>query len=212
MERISGDRRARYIRGCETNGYHRIGTLCPKSPLTIPYGIKLSKVRTYVLPERLRIALGQPIGDLLVGKDIDLEKVLRELVAKERPPKLILVGDTVSRRAIHAGLVPDVVIIDNKEKRKPSIKFEYPSGRVIKARNQAGKIEPEAQMAVERAILGEADRVEIDGEEDLLALIAARAAPIKSVVVYGQPNEGVVLVRVSAETRTKVNRILDQMG
>ena len=168
-------------------------------------------MRTYVLPERLRIALGRPIGDLLAGSDIDLGEVLRELVAKEKPPKLILVGDTVSRRATQGGLVPDVVIIDNKEKRQPSVKYDYPSGRVIKAKNQPGKIEPEAQMAVERAILGKADRVEIDGEEDLLTLIAARAAPMMSLIVYGQPNEGVVLVRVSAETKRQVDRILDQM-
>jgi len=172
----------------------------------------LFTVTTYILPEKLRKSLSRPIGDLLRGSDIDLHRVLRELVANEKPPKLILVGDTFSRRAYQGGIRPDVVIVDNIEKRKPAEKYPYPEGEVIHARNQAGMIEPEARLAVERAVRGEAARVEIDGEEDLLALIAAKSAPIGSLIVYGQPNEGVVIVKISKETKSRVDEILKQMN
>jgi hypothetical protein len=125
---------------------------------------------------------------------------------------LILVGDSVSRQATRAGIAPDVMIIDNLEKRRKATAYVPPHKRVITAKNQAGKIEHGARLAVERAIHGEADLVVIEGEEDLLAIVAVIAAPPGSLVVYGQPNEGVVLVRVSAETKAKAEQILQQMG
>jgi uncharacterized protein (UPF0218 family) len=171
----------------------------------------LFKVRSYVLPDRLRTKLGRPLGDLLSGSNIDLGQVLRALIEKESPPKLILVGDSVSRGAAQAGVLPDVVIIDNLEKRRKATSYEYPSGRVVKVKNRAGMIEHQAYVAVQQAVRGEADRIEIDGEEDLLVLVAILAAPSGSIVVYGQPNEGVVLVRVSADTKAQAQKFLDQM-
>jgi hypothetical protein len=103
------------------------------------------------------------------------------------------------------------MIIDNLEKRQKASKYAYPRSQVIKARNRAGTIEQNARVAVERAIRGEASLVEIDGEEDLLALIAVLTAPNGSLVVYGQPNEGVVLVRVSDERKAEAEKVLEQM-
>ena len=167
-------------------------------------------VTTYVLPEELRTTLRRPLGELVQGLDIDLGQLLRKIILQEKPTKLILVGDSVSRRASQAGVAADVMIIDNLEKRQKAIPYAHSRSRVITARNQAGRIEDEARLAVERAIRGEADLVEIDGEEDLLAVIAVLAAPVGSLVVYGQPNEGVVLVRVSA-ARKAAERVLQQM-
>jgi uncharacterized protein (UPF0218 family) len=166
---------------------------------------------TYILPDDLRAILRQPLGDLISGSEIDLGNVLHSIIEKRKPTKLILVGDSVSRQAGEAGIVADVMIIDNLEKRQRAVTYTHPRKRVITAKNQAGKIEHDAQLAVERAIRGEADLVEIDGEEDLLAVIAVIAAPIGSLVVYGQPNEGVVLVWVSKEKKAAAEKILQQM-
>jgi uncharacterized protein (UPF0218 family) len=145
------------------------------------------------------------------GLSIDLGRLLDEIIVKEKPTKLILVGDSVSRQASQAGVGADVMIIDNLEKRQKAIPYVHSRNRVITAKNQAGRIEDEARLAVERAIAGEADLVEIDGEEDLLAIIAVLAAPTGSLVVYGQPNEGVVLVRVSSERKASAEQVLQQM-
>ena len=172
---------------------------------------KLFQVITYVLPERLRTTLRRPLGELVRGSDIDLGQLLRKIIVQEKPTKLVLVGDSVSRQASQAGVTADVMVIDNLEKREKAVPYAHSRNRVITAKNQAGRIEGEARLAVERAIRGEADLVEIEGEEDLLAVIAVLAAPVGSLVVYGQPNEGVVLVRVSAERRAAAERVLQQM-
>ena len=51
----------------------------------------------------------------------------------------------------------------------------------------------------------------VDGEEDLLALPAVLSSPEKSIVVYGQPGEGIVLVRVSAQSKKQVSKFVEQM-
>jgi hypothetical protein len=166
---------------------------------------------TYVLPDRLRTTLRRPLGDLVPGSEIDLGQLLGGIITTEKPTKIILVGDSVSRQATQAGILSDVMIIDNLEKRRRAIVYAYQKDRVIRAKNKAGTIEQNARIAVERAIRGEASLVEIDGEEDLLALIAVLAAPNGSLVVYGQPDEGIVLVRVSERRKAEAGRILEQM-
>ena len=54
----------------------------------------------------------------------------------------------------------------------------------------------------------ESVRITVDGEEDLLVIPACIYAPDKSVVLYGQPNEGMVIVPVTSEIRNKTKSIL----
>ncbi|MDI6805914.1 MAG: DUF359 domain-containing protein, partial [Candidatus Bathyarchaeia archaeon] len=51
----------------------------------------------------------------------------------------------------------------------------------------------------------------VDGEEDLLTLIAVLYAPQNSFVVYGQPYEGIVVVKVTPEKKAEVSEILKTM-
>jgi uncharacterized protein (UPF0218 family) len=51
----------------------------------------------------------------------------------------------------------------------------------------------------------------VDGEEDLLALVAVLSAPEDALVVYGQPHVGIVVVKVTEETREKMRHIVDAM-
>jgi len=171
----------------------------------------LFAVSAYVLPQKLRAQLNHPLGELVSGRSVDLGQLLRARIKSTQPAKVILVGDSVSRSAYQAGLKPDLIIIDKLEKRQPAVAFTYPSGRVIKARNRAGMIEDNARLAVERAIRGEADLIEVDGEEDLLAIVTVLAAPAGSIVVYGQPHKGVVIVRVTETAKANAAKILEQM-
>ena len=52
----------------------------------------------------------------------------------------------------------------------------------------------------------------VDGEEDLLALPAIFLAPINSLVLYGQPNQGFVLVKITDTVRLIAMKILKEMG
>ena len=51
----------------------------------------------------------------------------------------------------------------------------------------------------------------MDGEEDLLTLIAVLYATEKSFVVYGQPYAGIVIVEVTSEKRAEAAEILKAM-
>jgi hypothetical protein len=53
--------------------------------------------------------------------------------------------------------------------------------------------------------------VRVDGEEDLATLPALLAAPPGAAVVYGQPDEGMVLVRVDDATRSRARELLVRM-
>jgi GTP-dependent dephospho-CoA kinase len=50
--------------------------------------------------------------------------------------------------------------------------------------------------------------LKIEGEEDLLALPFFLLTELSSVVVYGQPFEGMVVVRVTKAIRTKTKRLI----
>lgn len=130
---------------------------------------------------------------------------------REKPTLLILVGDTVARNAIQMGMKPDVVVIDNKEKRQNAAPFEFPAQHIFKTESAAGTIESQAWQAVAEAVGVGGSMVEVIGEEDLLALVAVLSAPDSSLVVYGQPDQGIVLVRVSVDKKKEIDRIIEQM-
>ncbi|PJB96490.1 MAG: DUF359 domain-containing protein, partial [Nitrosopumilales archaeon CG_4_9_14_0_8_um_filter_34_10] len=46
---------------------------------------------------------------------------------------------------------------------------------------------------------------------DLLVIPVCIHAPENSIVLYGQPNEGLVVVKVTPEIRNKTQRLLDLM-
>ena len=65
---------------------------------------------------------------------------------------------------------------------------------------------------MDKAIKMGRSAVIVDGEEDLLALVAISVAPDGSLVVYGQPNEGLVLVPVTSQKKKEIADILALMA
>ncbi|TET75859.1 MAG: DUF359 domain-containing protein, partial [Candidatus Heimdallarchaeota archaeon] len=53
--------------------------------------------------------------------------------------------------------------------------------------------------------------IKISGEEDLLVLPAIYETPYNSKVLYGQPNEGLVVVTVTEEIKKKVKSLIQKM-
>jgi len=51
----------------------------------------------------------------------------------------------------------------------------------------------------------------VEGEEDLLTLIAVLYAPEKSIIVYGQPRCGIVLVEANFDKKEQVKKLLKEM-
>jgi uncharacterized protein (UPF0218 family) len=55
-------------------------------------------------------------------------------------------------------------------------------------------------------------RIVVSGEEDLLALPLFAMVPNGSVVLYGQPLEGMVIVRIDEKIRWKARDLLHRIG
>jgi hypothetical protein len=82
----------------------------------------------------------------------------------------------------------------------------------VKVKNPQGTITKEAIEAIKEALKEKKPiQIVVDGEEDLLVLIAVLYAPENSVVVNGQPYEGIVLVKVSPKKKTEATELLKAM-
>ena len=71
---------------------------------------------------------------------------------------------------------------------------------------------PELIELIKDSLAG-AERIKIvvNGEEDLATLPAILYAPLGSAVVYGQPNEGSVLVEVTLEKKEQIKDLMKRM-
>ena len=66
---------------------------------------------------------------------------------------------------------------------------------------------------MKKAFLGRIPaRVMVEGDEDLMAMLAIAMAPVSAMVFYGQPGVGVVAVKANAVSKSKNREILSQMG
>ncbi len=162
------------------------------------------------VPEVLRSRLARPLGELIRESDIR-RSVLRRTISET--DFVIAVGDRVTETLAHIGRVPDVHIVDGRERRKKREAPDVPYSSLFKADNPAGTITDEAVDAVRAAMEGEKPaRVLVNGEEDLLAIPAIATAPLGANLYYGQPLEGVVIVRVSEQTKERNSALMRQIG
>jgi hypothetical protein len=165
-----------------------------------------------VLTEKLRTSLKQPLGRLYPGRASETYKQISELITLRKPPRVVFVGDAVSRNAAAEGLRRDVMIMDNKEMRVQTKPLDVAAGRTFRVRNEPGTISSNAWAAVHEAVESGNAVMIVDGEEDLLTLVAMAVAPLGSFVIYGQPGQGVVLVEVDDEARKKAHSFLEGMN
>jgi len=165
----------------------------------------------YLTPE-LRETLKQPLGTLIRGSFIDTMKRLKKMAEQENPTSIISVGDTVSKNLAENGFFPKLYIIDNKCMRKSAKPSKLPADRTVYITNPPGTITEEAEKAIEAALKqSEHVKIVVNGEEDLLALVAIAHASENSYVIYGQPHEGIVVVKVTSDKKTEIKSILESM-
>ncbi len=150
------------------------------------------------LPEELRKRLKKPLGDLISGSEENIYKKILSLIGRYKPLRVVSVGDRVSRFLVDHGIETDVIIIDQRERRNtcPSPLRKVTKYR-LKASNKPGHIESGAWNTVAEALNKGNSTVIINGEEDLLVLAAVSLAPKGTLILYGQPDIGVVAVKVT---------------
>ena len=161
------------------------------------------------LPEDLRGELARPIGQLVSAW------ALRKHIEKSR--RVISVGDVVTITLLQMRFEPDVAVFDYKTQRaedyKAKERIASMGGRLVKVENPPGKITRALWKAVRDAVgAKEKIKIEVEGEEDLAALVAIATAPDGAHVIYGLPQRGLMVVEVSAETRGLATAAIRKMA
>lgn len=161
------------------------------------------------LPDSLRSELKEPAGQLYTDAS--------SLLAAAGTP-LVTVGDVVTYHILQADVTPAVALVDDRTERQAveesiadrlrNASFDHEQ----RVPNPAATLTAELLSALRTAIDRDGTtRIVVDGEEDLAALPAVLAAPTGASVVYGQPGEGMVLVPVEEDTRTRMRELLSRM-
>ena len=164
-----------------------------------------------LLPLDKRKDLKVPLG-ILLRADASLNvQALGRLLDVDKPPMWATVGDYVTRYIIGAGLHPDIAVVDHRVMREEVEPLDLKRYKV-KVSNPAGTLSSESQRVLSEAIsLKRRLGVVVEGEEDLLVLPLMAWMPIGSVVVYGQPREGMVVVTLTEERRRWAKEFMDTM-
>jgi len=137
---------------------------------------------------------------------------LKLLVEREKPPCIVSVGDVVSRNLVKENFRPKLLIVDNRVMRSNVEPAKLDADEEKHVKNPPGTITFEALNAIQEAFkTTHTVKIVVDGEEDLLALPAIQHAPENALVIYGQPHEGLVVVRVTLQKKAEVAEILEEM-
>ena len=181
------------------------------NPLAIHLHLRILLLNLIIvkLPASLREQLKIPLGLLLpIGQD-NKENIQKQL---SNNSYIITVGDKTTEKMIEYDIIPSLQIIDGFEKRQ---KREFPKHGnefELKIDNPAAEITLESIEIIKKAFeMSSPVRLIVNGEEDLLVLPVCIHAPKNSVVLYGQPNKGLVLVQITTEIRNKAQTLLDLM-
>lgn len=160
----------------------------------------------YRLTEEQRELLARPWGPVL--KDRELEVLLKGV----SPDEVVAVGDVTNHQLINLGFYPKVQVVDNRVMRRGITPLKGVADEAVRVRNPPSHITEEALTALRRALRQQGRvRIIVEGEEDLLALASMAELPEGWIVLYGQPGQGVVVVRVDRATREKARAIMASM-
>lgn len=172
--------------------------------------------KKYTVPEEMRESLTKPFGKLV--KNIsDIDKFIDER------NMLFAIGDIIVINLFRQNLIADISIVDHKTRRVPVADNEKEllkkiSGKqnVLNTENNPGNIERRAVGVIRKALeeyfsTKQKQTIVIDGEEDLLVLPIVALAPLESVVLYGQPDKGIVMIKVSEKKKKEVKYLLNRM-
>jgi hypothetical protein len=180
---------------------------------------EIADIQQLRLPQKMRKELKQPLGELIT-EEPTMELLRR--IENERPPLVILIGDFCVQEALAKGFIPDISIIDGLNLREPFPEVTIPNAKIINANNPPANITIDAWINLKKSIQLQQKTLAqkkterpilllITGEEDLLVLPAVIEAPLRSYVVYGQPHEGIVLIKVTINTKNKCKKLIERM-
>src|SRR5438876_4298109 len=133
-----------------------------------------------------------------------------------RANPVVTVGDFCTLDLVARGRTPDICLVDFKTKRQedPELReaLQRIGSKVFRLTNPPATITPDAWRVLSEAFKSdERVRVEVRGEEDLLALVCIALAPSSAAVLYGMPSQGVVVVRADETAKSRALDVLRRM-
>ncbi len=160
------------------------------------------------LPWEFRAVLKEPLGSMVSENNIG-----EELQGSE---KIVTVGDLCSLTLYERDIIPDIAVVDYATRRgdvgDKREKIRKIGKSVINVKNPPGVITRDLWDAVKTAFAREISvRIEVSGEEDLATLPAVWHAPEKTVVIYGLPDVGLILVKDLEIAKKMVQNVLEIM-
>ncbi|MBM3904158.1 MAG: DUF359 domain-containing protein [Thaumarchaeota archaeon] len=158
------------------------------------------------LPDSLRDELKVPLGFLL--RDTTKENIVKHI---PNDSYIITVGDATTEKMLAFGFAPSLQVVDGYEKRGKRIPPQSNATKLY-CDNPAAQITQQSIDIIKQAFSSKPPiQILVNGEEDLLVIPVCIFAPQNSIVLYGQPNEGLVIVPVTHEIRNKTKNLLDRM-
>ncbi|MFA5077182.1 MAG: DUF359 domain-containing protein [Candidatus Micrarchaeia archaeon] len=159
-----------------------------------------------IVPEHVKSELREPLGALM-----DFQHFL-SMYGKER---IVAVGDAVVLALLRAKAEPFVSVYDFSTRRSPLPESEknelarkYQKPRVCE--NPAGTITESLEESA-KLVLKTGGALKVHGEEDLAALVFMRLCPNGLVIIYGQPEKGVVAIECNEKSRKKAEGFFERM-
>ena len=174
------------------------------------YGFCDPALGLYKLPEHVRLRFRQPLGKLYGAEDIN--RLIERLRSYVKEGYIIVsVGDRVTKTLITYEIPVKVAIIDKKERRHQRV-YTYPEffSRVVVAENPAGAINFRLCRYVEEALVSEGSTlIYVIGEEDLVGVIVILLGKKDVIMVYGQPDQGIILCNIDNNLVDNVRKLLE---
>jgi uncharacterized protein (UPF0218 family) len=171
------------------------------------------------IPPEVLAELKKPLGKLILDSDITEKKIRKEIAGTTH--KIITVGDRSTERLVDFDIYPDLAIIDGVERRQEKdiisddviTKLRSKNFTIVSCINPAGTIRKEAITKIRFALTGKKDVIlQVIGEEDLLTLPVCYFAPNDSLVCYGQPLEGLVLIKINDAMKLKAKELMKSIN
>jgi GTP-dependent dephospho-CoA kinase len=153
-----------------------------------------------ILPEEHRKLFKEPFGVLYPS----LDAVVPLITGKE----IYTVGDVVTHNLHKRGITPAVAVVDGYTMRSPCHIMPEVHGACIHVKNPAGTLTDDLIRALKSAVDNPPATIVVEGEEDLAVIPLIIAAHEGAVVLYGQPQKGVVVRSVNTEARKTAETFL----
>ncbi|MGQ9780864.1 MAG: GTP-dependent dephospho-CoA kinase family protein [Nitrososphaeria archaeon] len=166
-------------------------------------------MHVWLLTEDISKKLKAPLGLLIQNSEDKASKIFSSL---PECGLIVSVGDATLDYLLSINVIPDIQIVDSREKRVERAQPKPAHTTTLYVKNPRGTLSDESVDTYKKALSSTKPvRVIVEGEEDLLTLLAIIMSPANSCIFYGQPQEGLVLVKVENEVRSYCQSILDSM-